>query len=165
MRSGFLLIDLVVACALLLILTYICMPSINFIHPFIAKVELTLLKNTVQCAQWKAIATGTDQTIKGNIKDNSYTFEGTIKKISSPFHFGTGNLIKGPPSSPHTSITNVFTFVNQQIKCFKTGIISAGTIYISSLDNQLCFALSNPIAHQSHIRIYEYKNDIWKMMK
>jgi len=82
--------------------------------------------------------------------------------LSQPIQFGIMPNIKGPPSSAHTLITKPISFKNNTLVCYPSGIISAGTIYMT--DNKQCmYALSCPVGYVSYLRKYRYANG-WKLI-
>ncbi len=160
--EGFTLIELMVVIALFAFITTLAMANISFLNRFIARTELDHLYMACRYMQHKACATHQEQTITFNLGNNSYSFAGHKHVLPVQIKFGVLPDSKGPPSAPRRAINKPITFKNNTVVCYPTGIIAAGTAYLT--DNKQCmYALSCPVSSVSYIRKYRYANG-WKLI-
>jgi len=161
-RAGFTLVELMVVIALTVFITTLVFANVSFLNRFLVQAEVDHMYAACRYMQHKACATHQEQTITLNTTQHNYTFAGHIHTLSKPIKFGSLPAVKGPPSSARTLINKSTTFKNNTIVCYPSGIISAGTLYLT--DNDQCmYALSCPVGSVSYLRKYRYANG-WKLI-
>ncbi len=157
-KQGSLLLDLMVAITIFFFAASLTISLGYAIKKTDCMLELLTLRQTIQKAQLEAITKGIDQTIYIDIQNNSYQINDTPTQLQS--------LLIGNESTAIPSLNNPkqkkgsCSFAHNKIICFKSGIISAGTIYFyAKSDKTLFFCLSCPVSQSNNIHIYEYKNE------
>lgn len=95
--------------------------------------------------------------------NGSYTYENTHELLPKYVHFGAAPDLLGPPSDPHKKINHGVTFPLNQIIFYPTGIVHAGTVYLSDIDNTCTYALTCAVSQASYLRKYYY-NSRWELV-
>ena len=156
-KQAFLLLDLMVAITIFFFAGSLTINLSYAIKKIDCICELLILKQTIQKAQIEALQKGIDQIISIDTAHNSYKVHDTATQLHS--------LLIGNESTEIPSLNNpkqkngLCSFAQNKITCFKSGIISSGTIYFSvKSDKTLFFCLSCPVSQSNSIHIYEYKN-------
>ena len=160
-KSGTTLIELMVVCALIVSLVTLVGVSARFLHRFAAYVEIEQLYMACRYMQRRAMCTHTEQTLHFNITNRSYTYAERSHTLSPYVMFGSMPNIKNSPSGH--SVSKPITFVHDSITFYPSGIISAGTVYVTNKARSCCYALSNGVSHVSLLRRYRYHNG-WKLI-
>lgn len=156
MRRGFSLIELMIVVAITLVMATLALMQTSWISGILIKSEITQLAATCQHLARISKLKKCDQEIVFDIAHNSYTFNGQTHTLAQSLRFGVPQGVKGPPSAPTHALTNPVTFANQRIVMSPSGIIQAGTVYITDSGNKRLYALSAPISQISFLRIYRY---------
>lgn len=162
-QAGFTLIEILITLGLFLILACIALPSFNFLHRLLVKNEVYHIHAVSEYMRKKAMATGQEQYITFDVKNNKYTYDGILYSLPKSVQFASLPDIKGPPSAPYSTIKSPITVKRTTMTFYPSGIIDAGTIYLADKDKQIQYALSSPVSQVSLLRIYRY-NGKWVLL-
>jgi prepilin-type N-terminal cleavage/methylation domain-containing protein len=167
-NPAFSLIELTVVLALVAILATLVVTSSNIYSRFLVRAELDKLYSVCSYVNQLAQVTGSPQTISFNTQQANYSYENVQEQLAPQVIFGAVAGAKGPPSSPRNSITRAVTFPNNQIVFHPTGIMQAGTVYISSRHSgsqelRNTHALSCAVSQVSFLRRYVY-DGTWRLV-
>jgi len=160
--SGATLIELLVVCALFLVIVSLSITINRVFNGFAVNIELEHLYIACRYMQRYAMCTHQEQHLVINIPNRTYTYGNHIHTLASSVQFGFIPTIKGPPANPTDVITRANTFANNIITFYPSGIISAGTIYVTDSSKTCCYALSNAVGTVSYVRRYVYRNKQWQ---
>jgi prepilin-type N-terminal cleavage/methylation domain-containing protein len=168
-KTGFSLIELTVVLALAAILATLVMATSGVYSRFLVRAELDKLYSVCCYVKQVAQVTGRPEAVSFNLGQHSYSYENVQEKLAPPVVFGAELGAKGPPSSPRSPIARAVTFPNNQIIFHPTGIMQAGTVYISSRDSasqdlRNTHALSCAVSQVSFLRRYAY-DGTWRLIK
>jgi len=167
-KTGFSLIELTVVLALVAILVTLVMAGTRAYSRFLVRAEIEKLYMVCSYVKQVAQTTGQPQAISFNPQQASYNYENAQEKLAPQVVFGAVPGAKGPPSAPRNPISRAITFPNNQIIFHPTGIMQAGTVYISSRDSDLqdlcnTHALSCAVSQVSFLRRYVYDGG-WRLV-
>jgi len=162
-KSGFTLVELMITLALCVLIISLTVVNVSFLHRGLVRSEVDKLFSACMFLQQCALTTGQEHELFFDTKNNSYTFAGKNVFLRSPVAFGVVPGAKGPPSSPTRIIKNPTTFKGNKILFSPTGAISSGTVYLTDGEQKSLYALSNGIAHISHLRKYSYTSK-WNLL-
>lgn len=162
LKKGTLLIELLVAIAIIAALASIAVPSFKFMDKQLLAVEVERLYSTFTQAQRKAMLSGTRQSL--HFSENSYNFDKRTHKLPSKIKFGFFADVKGPPSTPNKTIASAVTFPNKKAIFYVDGKISPGTAYLIDEGNKFMYAVTIPVSEVSYIRKYQVKNEKWTLI-
>ena len=170
-KKAFTLIELLLVCTLIVILSSFALPQLLFISKASLTRELDGLYSTCIYLQQKAMATNKNQDLVFDTHKNSYIYNGRSNKqykhiMPSHISFGFIPKSKGPPSRPEKAIQKAITFPQAQpgtyhLTFFPDATTSSGTVYLTNTDKTEMVALTCPIASISFIRKYRYTNTKW----
>lgn len=156
MRHGFSLIELMIVVAITLILATLALMHSSWISRMLIKSEIEMLAATCQHLARTAQLTQNDQELTFDISTHSYSFNGQTHALPNSLLFGAPAGVKGPPSAPSHLITSPITFPHNHIVMSPSGIIQAGTVYLTDSQKNKLYALSAPVSQVSFLRIYRY---------
>jgi len=162
-KQGFTLIELAVVLALFLLLSIFAQINIKFLDRMILHTEIEKLHSICRYLQQCALVSNKQQELIFSPTNKSYRHHNHNETLSTKASFGFMPGVKGPPASANKLIQKSITFVNNRIIFYPTGIISAGTVYLTDQEKQVMYALSNGISQISFLRIYRYKNS-WQSL-
>ena len=164
-RSGFLLLELILALALLSMVVTLGIGSFAFIQRFQVQAEAERLRALCLHAYALALATYTTQVI--NIDTYNHTFEWqTIKERLAPgVEFGIQAQVLGPPSRPTEPLTTACTFSDNSIYFYPDAHTSAGSIYLTDSAKSCLYAVTLPVGAISYLRVYSYKSNRWHLIE
>ena len=163
-KQGFTLIELAVVLALFLLLTVLVQVNINFLDRMIAHTEVEKLYTICRYLQHCALVSNKQQELVFNQADKSYHYDNHNETLPAQVSFGFMPGAKGPPAAASKLIHNAVTFTNNRIIFYPTGIISAGTVYVTDHAKQVMYALSNGVSQISFLRMYRY-NGSWQPLQ
>ncbi len=171
MKKAFTLIELLIVCALIVLLSSLTIPHLFFISNASLRRELDVLYSTSAYLQHKAIATNRNQDLIFDKDNNSYIYNGRSGKahkhaLSKNVIFGFLPESKGPPSKPERAIQKAITFSENSpgkyvITFFPDATTTSGTVYLTNVQKTHMVAFTCPIAPISFIRKYRYENGKW----
>lgn len=124
--------------------------------------ELEKLYSAVVYAQRKAIATGIEQVIKLDLKNQSYVIDEAHYTLHSGVTYGYAPESWGPPAHPVYQIDKSVTFKDDTIICYADGTLNAGTLYLKDKRSKYFYALTSGITPTVYLRMYRYQNKIKK---
>jgi type II secretory pathway pseudopilin PulG len=156
-KQGASLVELLVVCTIVVLLAGLCAHGLSNVQRATVRSELALLHSTCRYAQKSAIAMHQEQRIVLDLSAHAYTYGATRHVLHAGVIFGFPPLAKGPPAHPEALLTKPSSFVDNTIVCYPTGIISAGSLYLSNAARSCCYALSNGVSQVSYVRCYEYQ--------
>src|SRR5437870_13327431 len=99
-RSGFLLIQMLVAVGLLCILVMLTSTNFTFLNRFFLHAEVERLYQACVYARQCALATGQPHTITFDLDNKGYVVNGRQEQLAKGITIGFLPGSKGPPSSP-----------------------------------------------------------------
>ena len=160
-KQGFTLIELSVVLALFLLLSFFSQMSINFLDRMVLHTEIEKLQTICRYLQQCALVSNKEQELVFSQNNKSYRYNNHNETLSAKVFFGFIPKVKGPPASANKLIQKPITFINNRIVFYPTGIISAGTVYLTDQKKQVMYALSNGVSQISFLRTYRY-NGSWQ---
>ena len=161
--SGFSLFECVLVVALIAILIALTSVHTGFIRQILVRAEIEKLHTICGYLKCVAMVSNTPQTLTFDPEKSSYTYENTHETLPQQLRFGAATGILGPPSAPQKPITHGITFPRNQIIFYPTGIVHAGTVYLSDKEGTYTGALSCAVSHASYVRKYAYTGR-WKLL-
>jgi len=164
-NRGFTLIECIIACALIACIILLSFSSIRFLRRGFIQNELQALHATCIYLQQKALATGRPQKLYCDVQNHAYQYGKTVRKFPSSICFELVSGVQGPPSKPLTEPVQPITFPSNTITFHPDGILSSGTLYIHDRITNRMFALSISVAQVSLIRLYEYHDTKWQLIR
>ncbi len=163
LKKGFSLIELIIVIAIIGILSALVAINFSFFDSALIKSEIHKIHTVCHYLRRKAMMTNKIHTLTFDIKTNSYVYDDVHEQFAQQVIINCKSGIKGPPSTPTYLITKPVTFKNNTIIFYPSGIVSAGTLYLTDKYNNYQYALSVPIASISYIRMYHYDTK-WKLI-
>ncbi len=164
-EQAFSLIELMIVVSLVGILMMLTVANVSFLGQAYVPVELEKLQALCRYAQQKALMTNAAQTITlgamGGVHD--YAFGAVREHLPRSIIFGTPAGIKGPPATPMRVIESPITFKNSQIIFYPDGVISAGTVYLTTTNKTVLYALTSGVGAVSFLRTYRYDKE-WQLL-
>ena len=157
-KQGFTLIELAIVLALFLLLTIFTQINFNFLDRMILHTEIEKLYSICRYLQQCALVNNKQQELVFSQDNKCYRHNNHDEKLSAKVSFGFIPGTKGPPASANKLIQKSITFANNRIIFYPTGIISAGTVYLTDQAKQIMYALSNGVSQISFLRTYRYNN-------
>jgi len=147
----------------MVILTVLVGANSSFLRKALVRAEIEKL-HTI-CCYLKQVAQVSNKqyVLNFNVDQGCYSYNNTVETLPKQLVFGVAPGVLGPPSAPHKPIARGVTFPNGQIVFYPSGIIHAGTVYISDNDYTYTYALSCAVSHFSYIRKYFYDHD-WQIL-
>ena len=112
--------------------------------------------------QQSAMTSGISKILHIDRERNEYTFFNEKVSLSSFVRFGYLKGAKGPPSDPTKLINFPITFDGGDVVFYPDGKIRPGAVYLIDEQEQVCYALTVPIAHTSSIYKYRYNHVCWE---
>jgi len=171
MKKAFTLIELLITCALIMLLSALALPRLTFLSSGSLSRELTVLNTACAYLHHKAMATNRNLELIFDGAKNSYSYNGIHNRsqthtLPRSIMFGFIPDAKGPPSKPQRKINTAITFAScapgkYVITFYPDGTTSSGTVYLTDKDRKNMVALTCPIAPVSYIRMYRYDNAKW----
>ena len=162
-RSGFTLLELMVAVSLCMIVACVSMMSFRSLEKSTVQTELNLLCAACNYLQQHAIATNTIQELSIDAAHNSYAFNGHEHTLAKGVCFDVALSAFGPPSAPYKLLEKPITFKENKILFYPEGMMSAGMICFTNSNHSILYALSNSVAHVSFLRRYRYDRE-WQAL-
>jgi hypothetical protein len=163
LHAGFMLFELIVTVVLVAFLLLLGGSLFSGLQRLLVGLETKKLAVTCRCLQYQALSSNVEQHLFFDQVLQGYRFNGHDERLARGVLFGRGDHVVGSPSRPHQQVSSAITFVNQQINFFPSGIVQAGTVYLTTYDKMLTYALSAPISQFSFLRIYRY-NGKWNLV-
>ncbi|MCK4650630.1 hypothetical protein KAT08_00495 [Candidatus Babeliales bacterium] len=174
-KFAFSLVEIVITLAIVIVVFYISLPSLNFINRFILQNEANKLFSVFSFLQYRAIASNKEQKLFFDLKNKCCSYNKSkrkkiLYKVPNCIEFGFLKNTKGPPSSPSKKIIFPITFKknkkgNYFVTFFPNGKVSPGTIYLVDKEKRFMVAVTCPISKISFIRKYRYDNGQWICLK
>lgn len=140
------------------------MSIISWYDRYLVRLELERLYAAMVMVQQHAVGTHKSQAIIVDCAHNCYITPYGREQLTPGVIFGVVDNIKGPPSSPLTTIKKPVTFSNNRIVFYEQGIIDAGTIYMTDKAKNYQYALSCGVGEEPYIRCYYYQK-CWTLLR
>lgn len=156
-NAGFLLIEVVLVVALILIIVTLAMPQMSFLTKQIVHSEIEKLASVCFFLRQCALVTNQEQTLMFNHHKGTYSSGEYTYSLAAGVRFGFLPNSYGPPSNPQHLISQAVTFKNGKITFYADGTISSGTVYMIDAKDTYFYALTTPSAQMPCIRKYEYE--------
>lgn len=160
---GFLLFELLVVIALMVILTGLVGSNSSFLRKALVRAQIEKLHTVCCYLKQLAQVSNKQYVLRFDVDQRSYSYDNMVEILPRHLVFGVAPGILGPPSAPYKLIARGVTFPNNQIIFYPSGIVHAGTVYISDNDYTYTYALSCAVSHFSYIRKYFYVHD-WQLL-
>lgn len=161
-KQGVTLIELLVVIALIGICCCLVVSRFSNLSIY-ARNELDLLHQVCMYMQRRALLTGQQQVVHLDLQNNSYTFNDRTHRLAQGVIFGI-IPVKGPPACPHVLLASPCTFKQNVITFYPSGIIDAGSLYLTNDAHSILYALTNAVSSYSYLRTYCYA-DTWHMLE
>lgn len=162
-KNGFMLFELVITVALLAFIILLGVGIFSGLQHILVHLEAQKLAVTCRCLQYQAQSSNSAQQLFFEPTKQSYYFNNHHEKLVEGVQFGRGTGVIGTPSRPNQTPSSPITFVQNRITFFPQGILQAGTVYLTSREKAVTYALSTPISQVSFLRIYRY-NGKWSLI-
>jgi type II secretory pathway pseudopilin PulG len=154
---GFLLIELMLVVALIIIIVTLAMPQMSFLTKQLVHSEIEKLATVCYFLRQSALVKHQDQTLVFNQQNGTYSSGDNTYTLAKGVRFGFLPDTYGPPSSPIHRIAKAVTFDKGKITFYADGSISSGTVYLIDSNNNYFYALTTPSAQMAYVRKYEYQ--------
>jgi len=164
-KYGYTIFELLVVISILALLISLTIPGLSFLRQHAIDSELDKLQIICQLLQKQAVSSGRKEYLTFHAFDHSYFYCSHSEKLADNVYFGILKDVNGPPANPKEPITNPITFPKQRITFHPNGMISAGTMYLTTQDRKTLLALTVPVSQVSFIRKYKYLNGTWVYLK
>lgn len=161
-KSGSILVELMLAVAIIGLLATIAMPSFKFLNKLALGNEAERLYSTFVLMQRKAMLQGNKLDLK--FEEEGYIFDNRKNRLASNIKFGYLPDVKGPPATPTQVIKAAITFKNKKAIFYADSKISPGTVYLIDEKYKLMYAVTVPVSEVSYIRRYQYKDKSWQLI-
>lgn len=161
LQKGFFLINLAIACSLLVIIVSLSVSQTSFFRRFLIRSEIEKMYTLFFYLNQRALVSNKEQTLHFDATKNSYQSGKKTEKLAVSLRFGILPDAFGPPSQPTKLLTQAITFVDNTVHFYPDGTISSGSIYITDNDHALLYALTISVGHISYLRKYRYSNGSW----
>ncbi len=158
LHKGFFLINLAIACSLLIIILSLSVSQTSFFHRFLMRSEIEKMYTLFFYLNQRALVSNQEQTLHFDIEKNTYQAGNRVEKLVHSLCFGILPQVNGPPSQPTKPLTQSITFVDATAHFYPDGTISSGSIYITDNDHTLLYALTISVGHISYLRKYRFNN-------
>lgn len=155
-KGGFSFIELMIVIGLSALMITMVAVNLSFFDHLLVQIEAQKLLMTCRRLQYQAISTNQEQILTFDPINHSYTYATTTIRLNRSVSFGAHPAIQGPPSHPTHPIANPITFAQKRIVFTPDGIIQPGSLYLTSKDKQILYALCSPVSQVSFLRLYRY---------
>ena len=162
-RQGFTLIELMVVIGLVALLALLTTANLTFFDRIIVRSEIEKLHTICRYLQRCAIAENKTHYLVFDLENNKYCYQQHQEQLPQHVAFGFLPGTHGPPALANRLIRKAVTFQGDRITFYPSGIISAGTLYLTDRTQQTMYALSNAVSQVSFLRMYHYSGK-WKLM-
>ena len=160
MKNGYFLIEISICLTLILIISALALPNLNFLTQQIVSSDLEKINMTFSYLQQSSITGNKKIELKFN-QPKTYSYENIKEELSNNVEFNIIDGIKGPPSMPTKQISSPVTFLNNQVMFYPDGKIQPGTAYLVDKSKKYLYALTVPVSQVSFIRKYKNQNNKW----
>lgn len=155
-RSGFIMIELIVALALVALLGAITCVHIGSYRYTCIPQQISLFALAWHQLQQYAMARNKTQEMMLDEEGHRYQLDGMWYALPSTIRFGFLPESKGPPANPTSLIRSAITFPHKKVTCFPDGTIQAGTVYLVDEKKRCMYALTSGVSAVSFLRKYRY---------
>lgn len=163
-KEGFLLLEVLVVLALVAALMALSGACSSFVRRALVRAEIEKL-HTICCYLKQVAQVSNGQcTLSFDVQKGLYRYEDTVETLPKQVMFGAPMRVLGPPSAPLKAVTRGVTFPQDQIVFYPSGIVHAGTVYLSDTGGAYTCALSCAVSQVSYLRKYFY-DDGWCLLK
>lgn len=145
------------------IITALASTNGSFLRKSLVRAEIEKLHTICCYLKQVALVTNKQCVLTFDCDAGCYKYEDTIETLPKQLRFGAAADVLGPPSAPTKPIKKGVTFPSNQIVFYPTGIVHAGSVYISDKDYTYTYALSCAVSHVSYLRKYCY-NAHWELL-
>jgi Tfp pilus assembly protein FimT len=164
-RSGFSLIEFIIAFALMALLILLAIPHMGFLQRRFVKADAEELLSTMLYMQREAMVSNTKKKLNFLVLKNQYHYNSITRSLSQGVMFGIINGVAGPPSKQEKSPKAAVTYENQEIVFWPDGKMSPGSVYLTNTERDVMYAVTTPISHISYIRMYCYFRGNWEQIR
>lgn len=155
-RSGFIMIELMVALAIIALLAGITCAHVAGYRYTCMQQQIGLFMLTWRQLQQTAIVCNQQREMLFDSEGHRYKIDDVWHALPQTIRFGFLPESKGPPSNPSQFIHNSITFPGKKVVCFPDGTIQAGTIYLIDDQKQHMYAVTSGVSAVSFLRKYRY---------
>ncbi len=160
-HKGFFLINLAIACSLLVIILSLSLSQTSFFCRFLMRSEIEKMYTLFFYLNQRALVSNQEQTLYFDVEKNTYQSGERVEKLAPSLCFGILPQANGPPSHPTKPLTQPITFIDTTVHFYPDGTISSGSIYITDNEHSLLYALTISVGHISYLRKYRFNNSSW----
>lgn len=166
---AFTILEMVLVLTIVTILCTISFPMFLDYDRQMVVQELEKLDITLRYLQQRAMVTQRVQSLTLTLTANSYRYNATHYVMPQCICCGYLPSVYGPPGDPTAPITSVATFPSVApgvygIKIFPNGKISAGALYMSTINKRRMGALTCTVSQVSYLRKYLYESSQWALL-
>lgn len=155
--TGFSLVELVVALAAFMVLCVGGIALFEGVQQIATRAELALLALTLQTEQQKALVTAAELVTTIDADGSGYHTATKHHRFQRGIALSFPPGAYGPPAHPTKLITKPVTFAHNKVICYPRGTMNAGTVYLGSKRFNQYYAITNSIAYNSFLRLYQYR--------
>lgn len=139
--------------------------QVSFLRGALVRAEIEKLETI--CCYLRCLAQTSNKPciLTFDIDRCRYQYAHITEDLPKFLFFGVKGGILGPPSAPTGVIKKGVTFPGNQIIFHPSGIVHAGTIYISDNVGSYVGALSCAVSKVSYMRKYCYTDGRWKLLE
>jgi|GEM_PF-403867 len=162
---GFSLFELLVVLGLVMVIIGLIGVQVGCLRSALVRAEIEKIETI--CCYLRCLAQTSNKpcTLTFDINKGQYQYAHIIEELPKFLYFGVKNGILGPPSAPTGVIKKGVTFPGNQIIFHPSGVMHAGTIYLSDSLGSYVGALSCAVSQVSYVRKYCYVNGRWQLLK
>jgi type II secretory pathway pseudopilin PulG len=168
-HSAFTILEMILVLTILTILCALSIPAfIDYDRQLVVQ-ELEKIEVILRYLQQRAMVTQHVQSFTLTVTANSYAYNTVRHTMPDCVCYGYLQAAYGPPGDPTASITSVATFPTPangvyDIKIFPNGKISAGALYIRTINQTRMGALTCTVSQVSYLRKYMYESGQWVLL-
>lgn len=163
-QAGTSLVELIVVISLMAMLLTVVGRFSLAAHDYLLHSQVRVLFLACRYAQQRALARSGREEINFDLEKKTYRCCQITEHLAPGVLFGTSRPVYGPPGKPSRLIQKPISFMGEKIVFYPTGIMQAGTVYLTDVHKKATYALSNAVSAVSHMRIYRLDGKKWNQL-
>lgn len=160
-NHGYSITELSIVLVLVCFLCTVTMGLFISLRKIVIGAEIESLQNACWYLQQRALATGEQQHIRFDEKNNNYVVGNIVEQLSSGITFGASKKMLGSPGNPVRAIQKPITFADNRMTFFPNGTISAGSVYLKT-ESEQNYAFTSSVAPIASFRMYRSNEKGWQ---
>jgi type II secretory pathway pseudopilin PulG len=169
LRDAFTILEMVLVLTILTILCTLSIPAFIDYDRQVLVQELEKIDVILRYLQQRAMVTQQVQSLTLTATASSYVYNTTRYVMPHRVCCGYLPTVYGPPGDPTAPLTSAATFPCTQngtycIKIFPNGKISAGALYMCTINQTRMGALTCTVSQVSYLRKYMYELGQWVLL-